>query len=153
MKNRSNKGRGRPAGGQAMTAAERMRRYRARRKAAGLRPVVRWEPTTGTTFSSHRLLDARSLALHCLIARKLLADPATVVAAAGRNIRRWRQQASGAVPDVLDEWEKLLQLPPLQLAALLTEQSENAVRLRQSSPFAGALSPVERRRIYDAFRA
>jgi hypothetical protein len=35
---------------------------------------------------------------------------------------------------------------------LITELSENATRLRQSSPFAGVLSPVERRRIYEAFR-
>jgi hypothetical protein len=35
----------------------------------------------------------------------------------------------------------------------VTEQSENAARLRQSSPFAGVLSPAERKRIYDAFRA
>lgn len=34
----------RPRSGKALTAAERMRRYRVRRRAAGLRPVATWAP-------------------------------------------------------------------------------------------------------------
>src|SRR5688572_19191496 len=36
----------RPRTGKALSAAERMRRYRVRRRAAGLRPVVVWAPRT-----------------------------------------------------------------------------------------------------------
>jgi hypothetical protein len=60
-----------------MTAAERMRRLRERRKAAGLKATVTWtakEPEQ-STYSSHRLLEARSLAMHAVIARKIGRDP------------------------------------------------------------------------------
>lgn len=133
-----------------------MRRYRGRKQAAGLKAVARWEPREGAQaasyFSSHRVLDARSLALHCRIAQKLMADP-SVMATARRNLRAWRRKVAGGEPRYLQEWERILGRPGPEVAALITEQSENAARLRQSSPFAGVLSNVERRRIYDAFRA
>lgn len=37
----------RPRTGKALTAAERMRRYRARKRAAGMRSVRRWAPLAG----------------------------------------------------------------------------------------------------------
>lgn len=148
--------RGRPRTGRALSAAERMRRYRARQKAAGLKTVARWVPRADARalppFSLHRVLEARSLALHCLIARRIMADP-SLIAVARHNVDAWRRRAAGAEPGYLDEWRRILALPPPQLAALITEQSENAVRLRQSSPFAGVLTAAERKRIYDAFRA
>jgi len=66
--------RGRPKTGAAMTAAERMRRMRARRKSAGLKEVIAWvpsEPIAPQRYSTHRLLEARSLAMHALIATPL----------------------------------------------------------------------------------
>ena len=36
----------RPRSGKALTAAERMRRYRVRRRAAGMRPVATWAPSS-----------------------------------------------------------------------------------------------------------
>lgn len=72
------KKRGRPRKAHAMTAAERMRAYRKRKRAAGLKNVRRWEPEKGTgvpRYSDHQILDARSLALHCEIAQKLSRDP------------------------------------------------------------------------------
>ena len=148
------KTRGRPRTGAAVPAAERMRRYRARQKAAGLKAVASWVPRAqaATTFSSHRVLDARSLALHCLIAQKIRADP-SLIDIARRNLAAWRRNSAGAEPRYLKEWQRILARPWPQVAGLITEQSDNATRLRQSSPFAGILSTVERRRIYDAFRA
>lgn len=150
------KARGRPRTGSAVPAAERMRRYRARKKAAGLKVVASWAPRgdsqAGGTFSYHRVLDARSLALHCLIAQKIMADP-SLISIARRNLTAWRRKSAGARPRYLDEWQQILARPWPQVAGLITEQSENATRLRQSSPFAGVLSTAERRRIYDAFRA
>jgi hypothetical protein len=98
------------------------------------------------------VLDARSLALHCLIAQKIMADP-SLIDIARRNLAAWRRKSAGAEPRYLDEWQQILARPWPQVAGLITEQSDNATRLRQSSPFAGILSTVERRRIYDAFRA
>ncbi len=138
-----------------MPAAERMRRYRARRRAAGLRLERRWVPATGpratpTPFSDHRILDARSLALHALIARKIARDP-RLLDVARRNLDRWRA-ARGTEPPALAEWRVILARPWGRVAAILTEMSENAARLRQSSPFAGILSAAERKKLDDAFR-
>jgi hypothetical protein len=100
-------------------------------------------------YSDHRRLDERSLALHQLIAEKVLADPA-VLDKARDNLRRWQQQ-DGSPKLALAEWEQILSGPTDQIAQFLTEPSERAVRLRQSSPFAGILSEVERTAIYESF--
>jgi hypothetical protein len=137
------------------TAAERMRRYRARRRAAGLRLERRWiadKPAAAQTpWSNHRLLDVRSLALHAVVARKIERDP-RLLEKARRNLDRWRR-ARGGEPGALAEWRAILGRPWREVAALLVDPGENATRLRQSSPFAGVLTRQERRRIYEAFRA
>jgi acyl-CoA reductase-like NAD-dependent aldehyde dehydrogenase len=138
-----------------MSAAERMRRLRERKKAAGLKPVVAWvasEPETRATYSSHRLLEARSLAMHAVVARKIERVP-SLLGIARRNVERWSMQRNNERPAWLDEWCELLNQPWETVAALITEPSENGARLRQSSPFAGILTQQERRRIYEAFRA
>lgn len=148
--------RGRPSTGSALTAAERMRRLRERRKAAGLKAVTAWVPekpqTIASTYSSHRLLEARSLAMHAIIARKIERDP-KLLAIAHRNVERWSTRWKDAPPAWLQEWRKVLQQPWQHIAALITEPSENGARVRQSSPFAGILTNEERWRVYEAFRA
>ena len=147
--------RGRPSTGSALTATERMRRLRERRKAAGLRAVTAWfpeEPQTAPAYSSHRLLEARSLAMHAVIARKIERDP-KLLAIAHRNIERWRTRWKDAPPAWLEEWQEALKQPWQHIAALITEPSENGARVRQSSPFAGILTKEERWRVYEAFRA
>lgn len=138
-----------------MSAAERMRRLRERKKAAGLKPVVAWiaaEPEPRATYSSHRLLEARSLAMHAVIARKIERDR-KLLQIARDNVERWRAQRGQNAPAWLSEWQELLDQPWESIAALITEPSENGARLRQSSPFAGILTHQERWRIYEAFRA
>ncbi len=138
-----------------MTAAERMHRMRARRRAAGLRAVVTWTPRDGNSpgiFSPHRLIDARSLAMHAVIVRKIERDP-ELLAIPRRNLERWERRHAGSAPRWLAEWREILSRPWPQIASLLTEQSENAIRLRQSTPFAGVLTARELKRIYEAFRA
>jgi hypothetical protein len=134
-----------------------MRRYRARRRAAGLRLERRWVPereraaTNGPcSYSDHRILEARSLALHCLIARKIERDP-RLLEIARRNIERWLR-GEDRPPRALLEWREILRRPWPALAALLTDPGDEAARLRQSSPFAGVLTAAERRRVYEAFR-
>jgi hypothetical protein len=149
--------RGRPPTGEAMSAAERMRRLRARRKAAGLKPVIAWVAEEAhheeqTTYSSHRLLEIRSLAMHAVIARKIERDP-SLLAIAHRNVERWRTRWKEAPPAWLEEWQELLDQPWQAVAAFITGVGERATRLRQSSPFAGILSNEERWRIHEAFRA
>jgi hypothetical protein len=138
-----------------MTAAERMRRLRERRKAAGLKPVVAWvpdEPGRQPTYSSHRLVEARSLAMHAVIARKIERDP-TLLAIAHRNIKRWSARWKDEPPAWFKEWQEILKQPWQHIAAVITEPSEYGARVRQSSPFAGVLNNEERLRIYEAFRA
>lgn len=147
--------RGRPPTGKAMTAAERMRRMRERRRAQGLKPVVAWvatRPTAASVYSSHRLLDARSLAMHAVMAQKIERDP-SLLTIPRNNLARWRARWGGNAPRWFGEWLQIIARPWPEIAALITEPSENAARLRQSSPFAGVLTAAERKRIYDAFRA
>lgn len=147
---------GRPPTGRAQSAAERMRRYRARQRAAGLRIATRWRPATSAAISpgalKHRIIEARSLAMHCLIARKIEADR-RLLAAARRNLAKWIARYGDAAPRALGEWREILDRPWPEIAARITDADEGAVRLRQSSPFAGVLTSAERRRVYEAFRA
>jgi hypothetical protein len=99
--------------------------------------------------SDHSRLDERSLALHQLIAAKVLADPA-LLDKARENMQRW-QQMEGSPKLALAEWERILTGSTDQIAQFLTERSERATRLRQSSPFAGVLTEAERRTIYESF--
>jgi len=147
--------RGRPRKGKAMTAAERMRAYRKRKRDAGLKSVRHWEPAEGISvrqYSDHRILDARSLAMHCKIAQKISRDTALLDKAKG-NLERWIAKSEDPLPRYLSEWQEILERPWPEIAELITSMSENATRLRSSSPFAGVLSPEERERIYAAFRA
>jgi hypothetical protein len=147
--------RGRPPTGSAMTAAERMRRMRQRRKAAGLKAVVSWvapERAVRPGYSSHRLLEARSLAMHAVIAQKIERDP-QLLDVPRNNLKRWRARWDEQLPAWHEEWTGIMQRPWSEIAAIITEPSEEGARLRQSSPFPGVLTAVERRRIYEAFRA
>lgn len=148
------RGRGRPSTGQALTAAERMRRMRARRRAQGLKPVVTWVDAVRDdpgVYSSHRLLEARSLAMHAVIAEKIRRRPA-LLQKVRANLARWRAAAGHEAPPWLIEWEQLIERPWLEIAALITAPTEEGARLRQSSPFAGVLTPKQRERIYEALR-
>jgi hypothetical protein len=154
-KRKSKPPRGRPPTGKAMTAAERMRRMRQRRMAAGLKPVVSWvspAPRVRAPYSQHRLLEARSLAMHAVIAEKIERDR-NLLDIPRNNLKRWRARWHDEPPAWHGEWSGIITRPWPEIAAIITEPSEEGARLRQSSPFAGVLSVEERRRIYEAFRA
>lgn len=102
-------------------------------------------------YSDHSRLDERNLALHQLVAEKILADPG-LLEKARANIRRW--QASYDSPSLACvEWEQVLNGPVDQVAKFLVERSEWATRLRQSSPFTGILTEAERLAIYESYSA
>jgi hypothetical protein len=141
----------RPRTGKALSTAERMRRYRARRRAAGLRANTGWAPRT-PVWSDHRVAEARSLALHVLAARAIAADPG-LLARARATVDRWVRRYPGRAPASLLEWKALLDQPWQEVAARATALSEDGARLRQSSPLATLLPPAVRRRVHEAFRA
>ncbi len=102
---------------------------------------------------SHEWIDQRSLALHEAVADKLEAQP-QLLDVARANLQRWLADSPAAA---LREWQTLLDGTPLpRLLALLRSSDEQATRLRQSSPFAGLLTPTERQAIlsrYESLRA
>jgi hypothetical protein len=146
--------RGRPPTGSAQSAAQRMRRYRARLRAAGLRAVTRMEapvPALSGGALKHRIIEARSLAMHCLAAQKIMLDPA-LLDRVRRTLEDWRARYGKDAPRALEEWAVILRRPWPQIAAFITDPGERATRLRQSTPFAGVLDVRERQRVYAAFR-
>jgi len=146
--------RGRPATGRAQSAAERMRRYRARLKAQTQTVRDTEGGAHGSTpriYSPHAVLDARSLAMHVRIVGKINRDPSLLAVARG-NLDRWTDANVGDTVPAHAEWREILRWEWPSIAALLLEQSENAVRLRQSTPFTGILDPKERWAIHEALR-
>jgi hypothetical protein len=147
--------RGRPKKANVKSAAERMRAYRKRKRDAGLTSVSRWEPAAGLPrgrYSDHRILDARSLAMHCRMVQKVSRDP-RLLEKAKANLSRWSAKIDGPKPRYLKEWQEILEMPWPTIAEMMTSMSEDATRLRSSSPFAGILNEKEREQIYAAFRA
>ncbi len=149
------RGRGRPPTGKAQTAAERMRRYRSRQHAAGLRVVTRLEAAVRVLSGGalkHRIIEARSLAMHCLVAQKIEINPA-LLKRVKKTLENWRSRYGNDIPRALDEWHAILQRPWPEIAHVITDTGEPATRLRQSTPFAGVLTAGERERVYAAFRS
>jgi len=91
----------------------------------------------------HRTAELQALAYHRLIAERL--TPA-MVAAAQRRLRQWEQD--GRIdPRWAREWQHLLKQPISRIAKTIGAQSKRSAELRQTSPFAGLLTPQERRRL------
>ncbi|MGH8676359.1 MAG: hypothetical protein ACREVG_18875 [Burkholderiales bacterium] len=143
--------RGRPRTGKPASPAERMRRYRAQRRAAGLRPVIAWAPRH-PLWSDHRIAEARSLALHVLAVRRIVQEPA-LLDRARATVRRWLERYGERPPAAVTEWKRLLQRPWPEIAARASALTEEGARLRQSSPLATLLGAPARRRVHDAFRS
>ncbi|TXI74553.1 MAG: hypothetical protein E6Q43_04380 [Dokdonella sp.] len=99
--------------------------------------------------SDHRRFDQRSLALHSAVAEAIRRNPDGIRRAL-LNLERWEKSLQGSW---ISEWRALLLGPQEALLAFLTERSERADRMRQSSPFTGLLSAAERRRIYESHAA
>jgi len=127
-----------------------MRASRARKRRAGFRIVQTWISTNPPVYSDHLRLDARSLALHCLVARKIMADSA-LIKRARSILNRWKAQTAEPRPSYFAEWADILQRRPEEVAGYLMKMNDDATRLRQSSPFATLLTKEERARIYSAF--
>jgi DNA-binding transcriptional ArsR family regulator len=90
----------------------------------------------------HVELDRVSLLLHQAYARKIRGNPA-LFDKAFHNIERWRRQNAFPQP-YLEEWLAILLRGMAHTLAFMVADTEEARRLRQSSPFAGVLEPRER---------
>jgi hypothetical protein len=130
---------------QFLRVASRYKGERAGATAATADCVLRILDLLSQGMRSHEWIDAPSLALHEAVAARLQAEPQLLEEVARANLRRWLA-ASSAAP--LREWQRLLDTLSLsQLLQLLRSREEQAMRLRQSSPFAGLLTPAERQAI------
>lgn len=87
---------------------------------------------------THSHLDHRSLMMHRIIAERLRLNPAMLEVARG-NMARWNCPERGW----WREWLAILQRPLEDILKVLEREDEDACRLRQSSPFAGILTPQE----------
>jgi len=88
----------------------------------------------------------QGLAYHRAVAERLDRD---LVEEARRRLRRWRREGQ-LDARWADEWEKLLSQPASQIAKIISSDSKHGRALRQTSPFAGALTEQERRRLVKA---
>jgi len=61
------------------------------------------------------------------------------------NLKRWQQ--NGVDCDDFVIWEEVLRTAPYRLPEILCASDEDAVRLRQSSPFAGLIPEESRQQI------
>ncbi|HEY4996435.1 MAG TPA: hypothetical protein VII03_00485, partial [Solirubrobacteraceae bacterium] len=93
--------------------------------------------------AGHDRARMRGLAYHQAVGGRLRR---AMVEEARHVLFRWREQ--GLIDErYADRWEQLLARPIPEIRRALTVQSQEADDLRQNSPFAGALSEPERRRI------
>jgi len=100
----------------------------------------------------HRLSEERSRAYHQVIADRLRGDR-TILERARARVDGWISP-SGTPPFYALQWREVLRRDSdvEAIAAFLVDDHELARELRQSSPFAGVLSPEERWQIWRAWR-
>jgi DNA-binding transcriptional ArsR family regulator len=114
----------------------------------GVPPAALLERSRSTantsTLVSHDEHNARSRRLAVAIAAKIRRDPG-LIAIAEERVRRRAREASPRERRELTEWIRILStMSPARLQRFLLEDSERAVRLRQTLPALNFLSPVER---------
>jgi hypothetical protein len=91
----------------------------------------------------HDRAERRNRAYHAALARRLRKE---TVRRALHQLWRWSEEGN-IDPRYAEEWEDVLRRPLPEIKKVLTEDSQRARDLRQNSPFAGALSEPERRKI------
>ncbi len=97
----------------------------------------------GASEDGHYAAAQRALAYHRAVAQCL--DAQTVRDARSR-LQRWRSQER-IDPFYARAWEEILAMTPAQIAQAIGADTSRMRDLRQSSPFAGALSEPARRRV------
>jgi hypothetical protein len=95
--------------------------------------------------ASHQIHEKRSLAMHRIVARRFREDPISVIEYGLKNLERWEH--NGLDCQDFSLWKQILKGSHQQIPEVLTSLSEESVRLRQSSPFAGLISENDRKKI------
>ena len=93
---------------------------------------------------SHKGQDWASLEMAQRIAAGLR-DGSVSIDLALENLDRWsvRNANAPALLRCYEEWREILSLPVEEICAVLCSETDEGQRLRQNSPFAGALSAEE----------
>ena len=94
-------------------------------------------------MNPHSAIDARSLDMDRLIAQRLRENPAVLDKARG-VLAKWMTSCDASVRPVFEEWRAILDGPISGVFAVLEGEDERSMRLRQSNPFCGVLTPAER---------
>jgi hypothetical protein len=141
--------------GRAVPPAGRMRLWRKRQRARGLKPVVSWVARSGAAAAAtplqRRVHEAKMLALCVMTVEKIDRIP-TLLDVVYRNFERWESRERIVTGRSIRLWRKLLAQPWPRIAELLTEQSKAGLELRTIAPLFGVLTARERRRIARAFQ-
>jgi hypothetical protein len=111
-------------------------------------PIFR---SSDKTMNPHSAIDARSLDMDRLIAQRLRENPA-VLDKARSVLAKWMTSCDASVRPVFEEWRAILDGPISGVFAVLEGVDERSMRLRQSSPFCGILTPAERTAILMLYR-
>lgn len=83
--------------------------------------------------------------MHRLVEERYRATPVEVIRFGLDNLKRWEQR--GVECEDFKIWEEILRMVPQRLPEILCGSSEEAIRLRQSSPFAGLVPEASRQQI------
>ena len=98
----------------------------------------------------HRLAEERSLAYHRRVA-ELVPERPEILRAARRRAEAWAQSGEHHAP-YARAWLAILDGGPESVLAAMTDDSERGRALRQATPFAGALDPRERWKLWREVR-
>lgn len=99
----------------------------------------------------HQYIDDRSLELDRAILQKIRRDP-SLLEIAKENIHHWLKRNDRGSLDPTLEWKEILEHSPFdEILSWLDREDDEAVRLRQSSPFVGILSDQERTAIFKRY--
>ena len=93
----------------------------------------------------HRLAEARSLAYHRIVAERIAEDPSILDHARAR-VALWLLKVPP--PFYAVQWAERLAEPLPSLQRFLVDPGADAIELRQSTPFAGAIDARERWRLW-----
>jgi hypothetical protein len=92
---------------------------------------------------TYEQLNARSRAMHVLVAAKIRANP-MLFEHVKTTLARWRVIVCESSQPYLIEWEQLVNAGLEPCFAMAVEDLQRADALRQPSPFTGILTNVER---------
>jgi hypothetical protein len=95
--------------------------------------------------ATHQLHEMRSLMMHRIVVEQFQQDPIKIIEFGLNNLQRWRKK--GVSCDDFEIWEEILRFSPQRLPEILSSTSEESIRLRQSSPFAGLVPEESRQKI------